>query len=386
MDNYFNEKSVPDIVIGLVPRLNQQIINEIKTMKLKNRNLRIDNKFQAIYEETKIFFDCKMINNGSLEDCDRITQPNVELINLKLSGTKELHYMLEEKIKLSNESLIDNLKTYFIMIFVKFSQINSKDLRLKDEFKRNIPPLNRNFWKQTPVIQISTNFNEINKYGIQLALNKKYFKNIDIETIFQNRNENYYFTKKSFEFLKTPYNSRCSYYERNDRIFNSLLQEHCIRRCFRSYCETEMNCSCFINKLQNKIIEFYSQLDNGFDNICSKDINFMSTFYNNYTKLCTHFCPIDCINDEYIIVNKLKSNKIDFEQKFWKESKFFWDNSRPFILNKGTPVLTFIDYFCYIGGLFGMWFGINANQLLKKFKENYFIYFNTLIDFFMKLI
>ncbi len=32
--------------------------------------------------------------------------------------------------------------------------------------------------------------------------------------------------------------------------------------------------------------------------------------------------------------------------------------------------MTFTDYFCLIGDLFGMWFGISANQLLDKLIHN----------------
>ncbi len=40
-----------------------------------------------------------------------------------------------------------------------------------------------------------------------------------------------------------------------------------------------------------------------------------------------------------------------------------WDESKPFITNIETPVMTLNDYICYIGGMLGMWFGTNVNYL-----------------------
>jgi hypothetical protein len=45
--------------------------------------------------------------------------------------------------------------------------------------------------------------------------------------------------------------------------------------------------------------------------------------------------------------------------------------------------MTFTDLFYYIGGLFGMWFGINANQIFIKLMEN--IYFHKVLEFFQLL-
>ena len=43
--------------------------------------------------------------------------------------------------------------------------------------------------------------------------------------------------------------------------------------------------------------------------------------------------------------------------------------------------MTFTNYMCYIGGLFGMWFGISANQLFEKIKWFYLSFKFKLILF-----
>jgi hypothetical protein len=114
-----------------------------------------------------------------------------------------------------------------------------------------------------------------------------------------------------------------------------------------------------------------SQSDYGFNklNTCLNDRKFMLSFHENYTEFCTNLCPIDCISDEYFITIKYQTDQIFFDPRYWKFT-VEWDDSKPLIINKETPVMTFTDYFCLIGDLFGMWFGISANQLLDKLIHN----------------
>jgi hypothetical protein len=107
----------------------------------------------------------------------------------------------------------------------------------------------------------------------------------------------------------------------------------------------------------------------------------MSSFYDNYSKLCTHLCPIDCKDDKFVInLNEYKRKKLRIDSNV-KEFSFKWDDSKPFIVYRETPVMTFTNYFCYIGGLFGMWFGISANQLFEKFIKNDGLYYRLFIHY-----
>src|SRR5260221_14672621 len=44
-------------------------------------------------------------------------------------------------------------------------------------------------------------------------------------------------------------------------------------------------------------------------------------------------------------------------------SRVAWDTKEPLISFIETPIMSFNQYFCYIGGLFGMWFGISLKKL-----------------------
>jgi len=113
-------------------------------------------------------------------------------------------------------------------------------------------------------------------------------------------------------------------------------------------------------------------LDYGFKNLetCKNGKQYLHTFTETYEKLCRTLCPIDCINDEYVIINEYRKYRKHSDFKYWNLN-LYWDESRPIIIYEETPVMTFTEYFCYIGGLLGMWFGFSANQLFEKFIEKY---------------
>jgi hypothetical protein len=43
--------------------------------------------------------------------------------------------------------------------------------------------------------------------------------------------------------------------------------------------------------------------------------------------------------------------------------------------------MTFTHYFCYIAGLFGMWFGITANPLFENLIKNHRKYYRDFVNF-----
>jgi hypothetical protein len=379
IDTYFDEKPVPDITFKFeVSDLSsEKIINILRILKLEYRNNYIKNEFQAIYQEIKLLIDCKIIKNEKYVNCESIRNPSIDFIFTYLKSSKKVHNLIKKKYHFVNESLIENLPKDNCDLILQFPKFNSRTIVSNNNYLQRILSSDKSYWKQTPIIQISTNSMVEN---LKFSLRKAYLEN-ELFSDFQ-WNQNYYLAKKSFEFLETPYESRCSYYDSIETKLNfgSLSHKQCIRQCLRHYCEIEMNCSCFIYKHFNYHKIIFSQLDSVSNNlnICPNDSIIINHFYPKYSKLCTNLCPINCINDAYIISNKYQNQILNFDPN-QRNISLFWYNSKPLILNKETPVMTFTDYFCYIGGLFGMWFGISANQLLTKLRDNYFIYYRTLI-------
>jgi hypothetical protein len=184
--------------------------------------------------------------------------------------------------------------------------------------------------------------------------------------------------KKKFSYLEYPFESRCIIYgeNNNDNLFYSLSKDHCIRQCVRYHCESMLNCSCLI--LDKNIY----QIDFGFNNLnnCQKGDQYLESFKFNSTETCNNLCPIDCETEECFVVNRDYVSEEELESGSSIYS-FSWDDSKPYIKYNETPILTFSAYFCYIGGLFGMGFGISANKLLKKIEDNYFIYYRTIVHY-----
>jgi hypothetical protein len=291
----------------------------------------------------------------------------------------DLNQFFKMKYYLINGSFIDNfIKKQNIVILLKYFELNLKN-RNFNEFSLNRKRIiDKSYWKQKPFIQISTNSTKFSEYLLAFDLKDSFGIKTDFQFFSFNQNKEYSLSKKSLKFLEFPYESKCSYYESSETIFNSLSHEHCIRQCIRYNCEVKLNCSCFdINFEESEIL---NQLDFGFRNLefCQNDGQLLETFTENYTKICKSLCPIDCISDEYTIINKYKNHKKYSDSKFWNLG-FHWDESKPIIINEETPVMTFTDYFCYIGGLFGMWFGISANQLFVKLIEKHNIYYIKLL-------
>ena len=124
----------------------------------------------------------------------------------------------------------------------------------------------------------------------------------------------------------------------------------------------------------------FNEFDHRFNENVNCNSSDLSISLEKYSNISTDLCPNDCIIDDYIHTEKCNNEKLYSDQNR-SEITIQWDDSKPLILNKETPVMTFNEYFCYIGGLFGMWFGISANQLIDKLKENYVIYYRNFIDF-----
>jgi len=378
IDSYFGEISLVPIVIRLIAYTNEKS-DEIYVKKM-DRFYENETNFHILYKELKTLFDCKIRNNDIFEDCNSFYYSNLMISKRKYESEDnfDLNQFFKMKYYLINGSLIDNLiKKQNIIILLKYLELNLKN-RNFNEFTLNTKRIiDKNYWKKRQFIQISTNSTKFSEYNLAFDLIKNVGNLSNFQIFSFNQNKEYSLGKKSLKFLEFPYESKCSYYESSETIFNSLSHEHCIRQCIRYNCEVKLNCSCFVINFKDEILD---QLDFGFQNLefCQNDDQLLETFTENYTKICKSLCPIDCINDEYIIINKYKNDKKYSDSKFWN-LRFHWDESKPIIINEETPVMTFTDYFCYIGGLFGMWFGISANQLFVKFIEKHNIYYIKLL-------
>ena len=102
-----------------------------------------------------------------------------------------------------------------------------------------------------------------------------------------------------------------------------------------------------------------SEIDKEFNNLndCNEsEIKSCESLQFNITIDCEKYCSNDCIYEE------LSVNSYFHNREF---SLIEWDTKQPFISYTETPIMTFNDYICYIGGLFGLLFGISFKAIYE---------------------
>ncbi len=370
IDPFFGELRLVPIVIFLISATNDEY-SQINIKKL-DEIYENETNFDLLQREMKTLLDCRITNNGILEDCDSFYYSNL-IINRDKSPEDdfELNQFFEMKYDLINGSFITHLqKRKDLVICLKYFTTNARNKNSYEQLEKIKKVIDRSYWKQKPFIQISTNSTKFSDYLLAFSLGESSKIGSNSRQFSLNQNKEYSITRISFHFLKFPYKSNCSHYKSSETIFKSISHEHCIRQCIRYHCEVKLNCSCF--GINFKDYEIIDQLDYGFKTLetCKKGGQYLYTFTETYEKLCRTLCPIDCINDEYVIINEYKKYCKHSDLKYWNLN-LYWDESKPIMIYEETPVMTFTEYFCYIGGLLGMWFGFSANQLFEKFIEKY---------------
>ena len=80
----------------------------------------------------------------------------------------------------------------------------------------------------------------------------------------------------------------------------------------------------------------------------------------NVSKECHKICPIDCLREDHFFTSYVKFRG----NKNIRTQYYFWDSREAFISYEETADMLLIDYFTYIGCLFGLWFGICLESLL----------------------
>jgi hypothetical protein len=370
IDTYFDSLELPPIKLEFdfysllkLENFSSNLIEVFGSNVIKNPN-----GFKRFHNQIKNWniFDCKILNDGVYQDCN-LSLDNI--IDIKfLSYGNYLNYP-DYKTILKDSRFERN-------IFLTFNLFNPESKAMKNSSKFLAHKLvQKNF------IKIYLNKPELNA-RYRFAYSEKLFKpgfssfSYALKSVRNYpKQADYIIFKKKFSYLKHPFESKCIIYGENNNynLFYSLSKDHCIRQCFRYHCESMFNCSCLL--LDNNMY----QIDYGFNNLNNcQNIDQSSKFI--FTEKCNTLCPIDCeteenfmVNRDYVVEEKLESNSSIYS--------FSWDDSNPYIKYNEIPVLTFRAYLCYIGGLFGMWFGFSANKLLKKIEDNYLIYFRTIVHY-----
>jgi hypothetical protein len=168
-------------------------------------------------------------------------------------------------------------------------------------------------------------------------------------------------------FLGYPYESNCDSYKNiNKNRFNSLSYDDCVRKCEIIHFAKQCNCQpFFLNDANIDIDDNATNLRYCSEqeyNKCNEIIGLL-----NIKNKCQTICLKDCIEVNFII----KTDKYLMVGKPIFSYNFYFNAHTPMLSYIETELLTLESLFCYIGGIYGIWFGLSVYSI--KFNErNYF--------------
>jgi len=170
-----------------------------------------------------------------------------------------------------------------------------------------------------------------------------------------------------FKYLEyTP--EGCSYYQSNDMPFNASSHTLCVNKCL-------INISMKLLHCVSDAIDISFHHDN-YNNdsvlICNpREREFNFSFYKYIENKCLKICPKDCYFVEYYwdlkpIEYQITNQSLNVTKNIFLNSTIIlkWDENSPVYEYEEQCVLSFTDYLCYCGGLFGLWFGTNAKDFI----------------------
>ena len=161
------------------------------------------------------------------------------------------------------------------------------------------------------------------------------------------------------------------------RINNSQTPRsyvHCYRRCLLTEAYAKFNCFMpFLDFTIHQLDQEYFK-DFNVSNICKYEEYFKFEIIRkttNINELCVNKCPKQCVNVMYnqqtIETDSLSGNS------FWLNKshndrqcvkRLMWDTSQPGYAYIEEAKMTFTDYLVNLGGLMGLWYGLNAHIII----------------------
>jgi hypothetical protein len=161
--------------------------------------------------------------------------------------------------------------------------------------------------------------------------------------------------KSSVTYLQNPYKSECSYYDTNQNPLNSVSYADCLNKCFEANC---FKYNCVMPFMYNEYV--IRRLDeSSFDSKFECNKNELKNCLTE-SENCKKICPIGCLREDHYFASNAKFH----ENNNINTQYYSWDSKEVFILYEETADMLLLDYFTYIGGLFGLWFGICLESLL----------------------
>jgi len=208
-------------------------------------------------------------------------------------------------------------------------------------------------------------------------------KQIQSTTLISNRS---IMVHKTVELnLGFPYGV-CNQYESGNTPFKAISQSDCLRKCSKTWFEKIFKCSpLFTNGVINELDQTETETE-----YCTTQLNdIYHKIMDNQQMIdkCNKLCPKDCtfvdfkvtksMLDQRRIQKGLNRSRVQSIDNPMLSTRLLWDMGSPIIYYIETPVMSFIEYLCYCGGLFGLWFASDGklfhyfipNEMRNKFNS-----------------
>ena len=186
--------------------------------------------------------------------------------------------------------------------------------------------------------------------------------------------------KTMHQYLKAPYGN-CSDYQ--DRLFNSTNQWQCYRQCIKTFAEKKFDCKPVF--IENTLHE----LDSDYYLDCNSSVQKKFDEYyktGDLSSICSQICPKNCLNIDYAL-KVIRNTQVYRDYSYnYLEQTLYWDTTQPMFIYKEVPVLSFIEYMVYLGGLVGLWFGTSAKDVVIILFDKTFWLNNTLKLFVILIV
>ena len=320
-------------------------------------------KEELIFDTSSFkFYRNESSNNLNCLNCDQILY---KLIDCLAKYKMNTNYFLSKGIELTDYSVFISKKEYqssgyilnktsayyyyidFDMEVLHLDILDTIEINPNTNFKKDNSFFEIHVFDNKQVTLVITSYNSLKSYRVNLNyLNDDYSE----KTILV--------LKTMHHYLKAPYGN-CSDYQ--DHLFNSTNQWQCYRQCIKTFAEKKFNCKPVF--IENTLHE----LDSDYYLDCNSSVQKKFDEYfqtKNLSSKCIHFCPKNCLNIDYEM--KVIRNPHDYGNVLhdYFEHTLYWDTTQPMFVYKEVPVLSFIEYMVYLGGLVGLWFGTSAKDII----------------------
>ena len=239
-------------------------------------------------------------------------------------------------------------------------------------------------------IEISENIYNKNDYSFLKVFNSEFislnsynsFKKLKANSIVSSRdyrNLKFFVKKTMHQYLEAPYGD-CSDYQ--DRLFNSTNKWQCYRQCIKTFAEKKFYCKPVF--IENTLHE----LDSDYYLDCNSSVQKKFDEYfqtKNISSKCAKICPKNCLNIDFRMESKSETKDFKTSSNDIYYKTLVWDTTQPMFVYKEVPVLSFIEYMVYLGGLVGLWFGTSAEDVVIILFDTTF-WFNLWNNFLIKYL